>query len=187
MSVALGGTPYLWATQTSDVRGLQRVSSPGRIAASVYNSNSFTVDLNFTDGATHKVAFYFVDWDLGNRSETAQISDAATGALLDTRSITNFSGGIYLIWNLSGHVTLKITDVSGVNAALSGIFFGSGSPGGAVAGPFGWASEPVKYADCSAGCRIRMNLIPGRVGYYIIERNSGGQITTSPVMVAVEQ
>ncbi|HTS51480.1 MAG TPA: hypothetical protein VMH05_26210 [Bryobacteraceae bacterium] len=187
VTVAVGGAPYTWATQTSDVRGLQRVSSPGRVAASVYSSTSFTVDLNFTDGATHKVAFYFVDWDSGNRSETAQILDGATGAVLDTRSITNFSGGIYLVWNLSGHVTLKITDVSGVNAVLSGIFFGSGSPGGAVAGPFGWASEPVKYADCSAGCRIRMNLIPGRVAYYIIQRNNGGQITTSPVMVAVEK
>ncbi len=186
VSVALGGAPYIWATQTSEVRGLQRVSSPGRIAAAVYSSTAFTVDLNFTDGAAHRVAFYFVDWDAGNRSETTQILDGNTGAVLDTRPITNFSGGIYLVWNLSGHVTLKITDVSGVNAALSGIFFGSGSPGGAVAGPFEWASEPVKYADCSSGCRVRMNLIPSRVAYYIIERNNGGQIAASPVMVAVE-
>ncbi len=187
VNVAVGGTPYVWATQTSDVRGLQRVSISGRVAAAAYSATSFTVDLNFTDGATHKVAFYFLDWDSGNRSETAQILDGDTGAVLDTRSISNFAGGVYLIWNLSGHVTLNVTNTSGVNAVLSGIFFGSGSPGGAVAGPFGWASEPVKYADCSAGCRIRMNLIPGRVAYYIVERNNGGQIATSPVMVAVEQ
>ncbi len=187
VNVAVGGTPYVWATQTSDVRGLQRVSISGRIAAAAYSATSFTADLNFTDGATHKVAFYFLDWDSSHRSETAQILDGATGAVLDTRSIANFGGGVYLIWNLSGHVTLKITNVSGVNAVLSGIFFGSGSPGSAVAGPFGWASEPVKYADCSAGCRVRMNLIPGRVAYYVVQRNNGGQITTSPVMVAVEQ
>jgi hypothetical protein len=29
-----------------------------------------------------------------------------------------------------------------------------------------------------------MNLIPDRVAYYVIERNRGGAITTSPVMVA---
>ena len=187
VNVAVGGTPYLWAAQTSDVRGLQRISSSGRIAASVYNSSTFTVDLNFSDGAAHKVAFYFVDWDSGNRSETAQMLDGNTGAVLDTRTITNFAGGVYLVWNLSGHVTLKISTVSGVNCVLSGIFFGSGSPGGTVAGPFAWLSEPVKYADCGGGCRIRMNLIPGRVAYYLIERNNGGQITTSPVMVAPEQ
>jgi hypothetical protein len=186
VTVAAGGTPYTWATQTSDVRGLQRISSPGRVAACLYDSNSFTVDLNFTDGAAHRVAFYFVDWDSSNRSQTAQILDADTGAVLDTRAITNFSGGAYLVWNLRGHVKLKITEVSGINAVLSGIFFGSGSWGGAVAGPFGWASEPVRYADCSTGCRIRMNLVPGRVAYYIIERDNGGRVTTSPVMVAVE-
>jgi hypothetical protein len=30
-----------------------------------------------------------------------------------------------------------------------------------------------------------MNLIPDRVAYYVIERNRGGVVTTSPVMVAV--
>jgi hypothetical protein len=188
VSVAAGGTPYIWATQTSDVRGLQRITTSGRIAANVNSASSFTVDLNFNDGAAHKVAFYFVDWDSGNRAETAQILDATTGAVLDTRSITNFSNGVYLVWNLSGHVTLKLTSLSGTNAVLSGVFFGAGGgPGGPVTGPFGWASEPVRYADCSAGCRVRMNLIPGRVAYYIIERNHGGQITTSPVLVAVER
>ncbi|HYL37271.1 MAG TPA: hypothetical protein VEV17_15245 [Bryobacteraceae bacterium] len=186
VTVGAGGTPYVWATQTSDVRGLQKISSSGRIAACLYSSTSFTIDLRFTDGAQHKVAFYFVDWDYGNRSETAQILNGDTGAILDTRSITNFSNGVYLTWSFSGHVTLKLTDVSGVNAVLSGIFMGSGPPGGAVAGPFGWASDPVKYADCSAGCQVRMNLIAGRVAYYIIERNNGGQITTSPVMIAVQ-
>jgi hypothetical protein len=165
---------------------LQKNTS-GRIAASVYSTTSFTVDLHFTDGAQHKVAFYFVDWDLAARSESAQILDGDSGAVLDTRPIAKFSNGMYLIWNLSGHVTLKVTNVSGVNAVLSGIFLGSGPPGGTVTGPFGWASEPVKYADCSSGCRVRMNLIPGRVAYYIIERNNGGQIATSPVMVAVQQ
>jgi hypothetical protein len=186
VNVAVGGTPYTWAAQTSDVRGLQKNTS-GRIAASVYSTTSFTVDLHFTDGAQHKVAFYFVDWDLAARSESAQILDGDSGAVLDTRPIAKFSNGMYLIWNLSGHVTLKVTNVSGVNAVLSGIFLGSGPPGGTVTGPFGWASEPVKYADCSSGCRVRMNLIPGRVAYYIIERNNGGQIATSPVMVAVQQ
>lgn len=188
VNLAIGGTPSIWATQTSDVRGLQRISTSGRIAANVNSGSSFTVDIKITDGAAHKVAFYFVDWDSGNRSETAQILDGTTGAVLDTRSITNFASGIYLVWNLTGHVTLKLTSVSGTNAVLSGIFFGvGGGPGGPVTGPFGWASEPVRYADCGAGCKIRMNLIPGRVAYYIIERNHGGQVTTSPVMIAVER
>lgn len=167
---------------------MQRISTSGRIAANVNSASSFTVDLYFADRAAHKVAFYFLDWDSSGRTETAQILDGTTQAVLDTRTITNFSNGVYLIWNLSGNVTLKLTSVSGTNAVLSGIFFGTGGgPGGPVTGPFGWASEPVRYADCSAGCKVRMNLIPGRVAYYIIQRNNGGQVTTSPVMIAVER
>ena len=31
-----------------------------------------------------------------------------------------------------------------------------------------------------------MNLIPGRVAYYVIERNNGGTAKTSAVMVAAQ-
>jgi hypothetical protein len=143
------------------------------------------VDLNFTDGAPHDVAIYFLDWDGLNRTQTVQVLDANSGAVLDTRPLSNFSNGTYLVWTLTGHVTVKLTNTGPNSAVLSGIFFGSGGFGtAAVTGPFGWASEPAKYADCGNGCRVRMNLIPDRVAYYVIERNRGGVVTTSPVMVA---
>jgi hypothetical protein len=192
VNVTIGGAATnVWAAQTSDVRALQRVSTTGNIAACLYNSTSFTVDLNFTDGAQHTVAFYFLDWDLLNLTHTVRVLDGDSGSVLDTRSLSNFTSGSYLVWKLAGHVTLKFTNTGPNSAVLSGIFFGSGSfstgagAGAVVTGPFGWASEPVRYADCGNGCRIRMNLIPDRVAYYIIERNRGGLVTTSPVMVAV--
>ncbi|HLK22487.1 MAG TPA: hypothetical protein VKT81_26255 [Bryobacteraceae bacterium] len=179
-----GGTTFFWNPQTSDVRALQHVSATGNIAATLYNATSFTIDLSFSDAAQHQVAFYFLDWDSLNRTETVQILDGDSGAVLDTRNLSNFSGGIYLVWNLSGHVTMKLTNTGPNNAVLSGIFFGSGPFGAStLSGPFGWASEPASYANCGSGCRIRMNLIPDRVAYYIIQRNRNGVITNSPVMV----
>lgn len=179
-----GASTTIWAVPTSDARALQRVAASGSIAASLYSSTSFTVDLNFSDGAPHTVAIYFLDWDELNRTQTVQVLNAATGAVLDTRPLSNFSNGVYLVWTLAGHVTVKITNTGPQSAVLSGIFFGSGPFGtAAVMGPFGWASEPAKYADCSNGCRVRMNLIPDRVAYYVIQRNRGGVVTTSPVMV----
>ncbi len=74
VNVAVGGTPYTWAAPTSDVRGLQKISSSGRVAACVYDFTSFTVDFHFTDGAQHKIAFYFVDWDMSGRVQTARNS-----------------------------------------------------------------------------------------------------------------
>ena len=179
-----GATTFFWNPQTSDVRALQHVNSSGNIAATLYNATSFTIDLNLTDGAQHQVAFYFLDWDSLNRTETVQILDGNSGAVLDTRNLSNFSGGVYLVWNLRGHVTMKLTNTGPSNAVVSGIFFGSGAFGAAtLTGPFGWASEPASYADCGSGCRVRMNLIPDRVAYYIIQRNRGGVVTNSPVMV----
>ena len=181
-----GALQTIWTLPTSDVRALQRVTALGNIAATLYNATSFTVDLDFTDGAPHTVAMYFLDWGNLSRTQTVQVLDANSCAVLDTRSLGSFTNGVYLVWTLTGHVTVKLTNTGNPNAVLSGVFFGSGPFGTSptVTGPFGWASEPVKYANCGSGCLIRMNLIPDRVAYYIIERNRGGTITTSPVMVA---
>jgi hypothetical protein len=190
-SVTAVAANLVWAGQSSDPRALQRATAAGSTAACISNASSFTVDINITDGGRHTVAFYFLDWDSLNRTETVQILDASGSAVLDTQSLSNFSGGSYLVWSLSGHVTLKVTKTGPGTAVLSGIFFGDsaysagGGGGGLITGPFGWVSEPVRYAKCSNGCRIRMNLIPDRVAYYVIERNRGGVVTTSPVMVVV--
>jgi len=98
------------------------------VAACWYNTTSFTVDLNFNDAATHRVAFYFMDWDTG-RVQTVEVLDAATGAILNTQTISSFSGGRYLVWDLKGNVRLRLTKSGTYNAVLSGIFFDSSSSG----------------------------------------------------------
>jgi len=118
---------YTWVPNTADPRALQTGSGSGRIAATWYNSSSFSLDVNFTDGNTHQLALYAVDWDSQGRSETVQILDATTAAVLDTRSISSFTGGAYLVWNISGHVTISVTQNSGPNAVISGVFFGGSS------------------------------------------------------------
>jgi hypothetical protein len=48
--------------------------------------------------------------------------------VLDTRIVTTFRGGTYLVWNLSGNVTLRLINNGGPNspnAVLSGLFFGA--------------------------------------------------------------
>ena len=61
-----------------------------------------------------------------------------------------------------------------------------GCSGTSFPGPFLWASEAPQYTPCSGSCTVRMNLIPGRVAYYIIQRTNGATLTTSPVMVALQ-
>ena len=82
-------------------------------------------NLNLTDGQSHKVSLYFLDYDSTVRKEQIQILDATTGAVLDTETISSFHGGEYLSWNLTGNVVIKVTNLNpSSNAVVSGIFFG---------------------------------------------------------------
>jgi Bacterial Ig-like domain (group 2) len=116
---------WTWAASTADVRALQNGANTGRIAATWYTFNpaAFTFDVNFTDGNAHRFALYAVDWDNAGRNETIQILDANTNGVLDTRTISNFTNGMYLVWNISGHVKINVTWISGPNAVVSGVFF----------------------------------------------------------------
>ncbi len=121
-----GNLSYTWAASTADTRALLKAASAtDRIAACWYSSGSFTLDLAFNDSATHQVALYLFDYNAfgGGRSERIDILDGG-GNLLDTRSAAGFSAGRYLVWNLSGHVVLRFTNLNTAsNAVVSGLFF----------------------------------------------------------------
>jgi hypothetical protein len=117
---------YTWNPNPTQTNALQ--DNPGnsaRIAACDYSDNSsFSFNLNLTDGKTHQVALYVLDWDWQNRAETIQIHDASTGNLLDTQYVSSFTSGKYLVWNLSGNLNITLTNAGGLNEVMSGIFFG---------------------------------------------------------------
>lgn len=65
-----------------------------------------------------------MDFDY-NRQELVEVLDATTNAVLDSRSLTSFGDGVYLVWNVRGHVKLRFTYTGGIssnNAVISGIF-----------------------------------------------------------------
>src|SRR5262249_26273470 len=122
-----GASTHVWDASSAETRDLQKATNPAdRIAATYYSATSFTIDVNLTDAAQHQVGLYFLDWDtyLGGRQERVEVLDAGTGAVLDSRTVTSFTTGKYLVWNLGGHVQVRITNlVSGSNAVVSGLFF----------------------------------------------------------------
>jgi hypothetical protein len=118
------GSIWTWAASSTDPRALETGSSSARVAAAWYNDSSFSIDVNVTDGNTHQIALYGLDWDSKGRAETIQVVNAQTKAVLSTQSISSFTNGTYLVWNISGHVTFNVTATSAPNAVISGIFFG---------------------------------------------------------------
>ncbi len=124
-SVSLAGeNPYTWAASSSDVRALQTASGAStRIASTYYAAGNFTINVNLTDGNTHRIALYLLDWDSTARSETISIQDANTLATLSTEVFSGFHNGEYAIWDVSGSVLIRVTKKAGANAVVSGIFF----------------------------------------------------------------
>ncbi len=113
-----------WMASTTDIRGLQKASAIDRVAARWDSSSSFTIDLNLTDGATHQIAIYGLDWDGNNRAQRVDVLDWATNALLDSRTISSFNRGQYLVWSLQGHVKILVNKTGGKSAVVSGLYFG---------------------------------------------------------------
>ncbi len=118
---------WTWEASTTDVRALRKASLADRIAATWYSATSFTINLNLTDAQTHRLALYCVDFDSQGRSQTIEIRDGASNTLLDSRSLTAFTGGRYLVWDITGNVNIAVTSNAGLNAVVSGLFFGPGA------------------------------------------------------------
>ena len=120
----IGYTSPTWDDSTTDVRALQKAASSDRVAARWSANSSFTIDLNITDGQSHSVAIYCLDWDGNNRSQRIDVLDWATNTLLDSRSISSFNGGQYLVWNIRGRVKLVVLRTGARTAVVSGLYFG---------------------------------------------------------------
>src|SRR5262249_15050377 len=118
-----GQTPFTWPASTPDPRAPQKAAATDRIASTWFTSTSFTIDLSFTDGNTHQVALYCLDWTFNSRGQRIDILNPASGAILDSRTISSFGNGQYLTWTMAGHVTVRVTLTLGPNAVVSGLFF----------------------------------------------------------------
>jgi uncharacterized membrane protein YwzB len=131
-----GQSATTWASSTSDLRALQKYAAADRIASTWWAWSSFNIDVNITDGNTHQVALYCLDWDYDGRSERIDVLDAVSGSVLDSRAISGFTNGVYLVWNIGGHVTFRVTLTGPGNAVVSGVFFGGAAATGGASTTF---------------------------------------------------
>jgi hypothetical protein len=70
---------------------------------------------------------YFLDASSSGRQQRIDLVDPASGATLDSRQVTNFSSGIYLVWEITGKVAIRLTPFN-VNAVTSALFFDPAGP-----------------------------------------------------------
>jgi autotransporter-associated beta strand protein len=110
-----------YAGTTSEQRGLQHPFFDDALRIPTTWNGAFTRDLAFTDGQTHRVAVYGCAWRSATAITQFDIVDAGDGTLLDSRTLSGYANGKWLVWDLRGHVRLRVT---GNYACVGGIFFG---------------------------------------------------------------
>jgi hypothetical protein len=118
---------FTYENPTNDPRGLQNSAGTAKFAATWFDVNQLTLDVPFADALPRQVAIYCLDFDSLGRTQTIEMLDLDTLAVLDTQNLSNFQGGIYLIWSLIGRIRLRITNTNPGNnrtASFGGIFFG---------------------------------------------------------------
>ncbi|MGJ5813326.1 RHS repeat-associated core domain-containing protein [Paludibaculum fermentans] len=118
-----GQTLTTWSASTSDIRALEVPTGGGRIAAAWTSTSSITIDIQITDKRLHQLALYVVDWANSGSLQTVAISNYESGAVLGTKSLSQFGGGLYTVWSVGGHVKVTLTAQGGTTAMLSGIFW----------------------------------------------------------------
>jgi|GEM_PF-4872593 len=123
-----GATAGTWSGSTTDPRAILPPGGGTGSAGLLYGGTIF-IDVNITDGQSHWVSMYFLDWDISLRQALVYVYDGGSaGTLLDTEPISAFYSGKYLTWGIRGHVKFVIKNLSlnNTNASVSGLFFDSG-------------------------------------------------------------
>lgn len=115
-----------WSLGTDDIRApVQGMGSNcmfGAWKASGYFANVF--DLNVTDNLWHQLAIYCVDSDRLGRQQVVSVVDPATHIVLDSRILSDFGGGKYLVWNFRGPLEVHLLSLNQTRAVISGLFLG---------------------------------------------------------------
>lgn len=118
------GTLYVFSDPAGGPAALERIDGSSRLAASLHDSPELIFDVTVRDPKACTIGFYFLDWDVSDRTTRAFVEDSA-GTLLDMRDVQEFSGGKYLLWSVQGAARFRFRGLSG-NVVISGVFADEG-------------------------------------------------------------
>lgn len=127
----INGDTHIWQNETRDIQAVTLPDKDIRIAAARSHPLHEIIDFDFTDGKEHDVAIYFLDWDRKGRWTVVDIIDPDTRKVLHSYNLTDYAQGIYLNYQMKGHLQCRITNVwtrrydQSPDAGFSAIFFNS--------------------------------------------------------------
>jgi subtilisin family serine protease len=101
---------------------LEQANPAYRIESYLVTTTTMVLAYNPGDFLIHEVALYFADFQKYHRVETVTLTDPATLKVITSQTVSNFSKGKYLVFDVSGQVLITISNGSYPDAVLSGIF-----------------------------------------------------------------
>ncbi len=130
-----GFSRHQYAATTAETRALEEPTGGDRRAGVWYGvATSFDIRVNFSGGQSHEVSFYFLDWDSSGRDQTVALYDSDGTTLIDSRTVSSFTNGKYLTWNVTGHKIFRFTKNASIEATVAGIFLDPGVSGNSFVG-----------------------------------------------------
>jgi hypothetical protein len=133
----------VWAARTNLPGALLKPFAPGetnltaldRHAAAWTAANSFSLLLQRAS-SLRRLSLYCLDVGSGGtRSQRIDLVDTNTGAILQdtvtgqpcSLTLSDFTNGVYAVWNVVGSVRINVTRLSGPSAAVSAVFLDNGT------------------------------------------------------------
>jgi alpha-L-rhamnosidase len=120
----------LWNAQTPDPRALRPPHALAAQASALVTRDpeatleTMTMDIELKDCVPHRLSLYFLDFDNQQRRTAIEIFDLNTLNLIaPVQLVQHYEHGKYLTFTIDRSVRVRINQVRGVNAAVSGIFF----------------------------------------------------------------
>jgi hypothetical protein len=120
----------VWNASDSDRRIL---TAPGEIkksAAAIITRDpnacdqTMTMDIALKENHPYHLSVYFLDWDKQNRRSAIELFDLKTlNIIAPVGMVRNYEEGKYVSFTYNKSIRIRINQVRGKNAAVSGIFF----------------------------------------------------------------
>jgi len=118
----------IWDSANADARAIS-IGWPRRAAAMVTQDprptlQTITIDVVEKDTLLHTLSLYFVDYDRQHRRSAMEIFNLDNlNIIAPVQLISHYENGKYIRFSCKGSIRIRINQVRGTNAAVSGLFF----------------------------------------------------------------
>ncbi len=126
------GTGRQWVPSTEDIRvpAPDAANGSARIAAALFTGDpapcqqSIVLDVALKAPREYQFALYFVDFDRKGRREAVELFDLDSRKLIaPVKVFRDLDGGAYAVYACRQPVRIRVNQLRGDNAVLSGLFF----------------------------------------------------------------